>query len=78
MLALRQDIRWVEGQIERQMEGQTHSRTAEGHFYSSPPPKSGDKNHTLNGQGKTECNQLFLDRMISVAINRSLNNQPRS
>ena len=38
------DVRGVaETRSDGMTEGRTHTRTDEGHFYSPPPPTSGDK-----------------------------------
>ena len=34
---------WTEGRADEWMDGIMHTGTDEGHFYSPPPPTSGDK-----------------------------------
>ena len=40
---------WTVGRTEGRVDGITHTRTDDGHFYSSLPPTSGDNNERSNG-----------------------------
>ena len=60
---------WTDGRTDGKIDGRAHTRTDECHFYSLPPPTSGDK------KGSNSINTV--DRLMVLAVT-NLNYGPLS